>query len=318
MILYAALFVSAAAVCVLQADIDPNGLCVEDANGFATLDADSDSEIPISLAVAKKSETVDAFGTTHSGTVGELDDNTATDSRYVLACPQVEDLKTVQFSVSRPADLTAFGGEWVQLFPKDSWKNTTCEYEPFTFNEYGAKIPLPEFRSTTNGLTNNAPNEDVLHVFMEVKDAGDYEVKYGNPLIVSNYKWVAVEFKKTFLRVGTPWAECSGDVLGAVSYDVGSIMPLLFGGPNLNSIALQEGLPNYLDVIAELSGVTVPVKVVLEIFNADKTTYTDSANELQCYKAGNPCPEAHAVCLAEYCEMTCGRCSSRASKPRAL
>ena len=43
-------------------------------------------------------------------------------------------MKTVQMSVTRPADLTAFGGERVQLFPKDSWENTTNEYEPFTFN----------------------------------------------------------------------------------------------------------------------------------------------------------------------------------------
>merc|ERR1719478_1308831 len=98
-------------------------------------------------------------------------------------------------SVSRPASLTSFGAEWVQLFPKDSWENTTNEYEPFTFNEYGAKVPLPEFRATTTGLTNDAPNEGVLNVFMEVKDEGDYEVKYGNPMIVSDSKWVAVEFK---------------------------------------------------------------------------------------------------------------------------
>ena len=40
----------------------------------------------------------------------------------------------------------------MQLFPKDSWENTTNEYEPFTFNMYGAKIPLPGFRSTPTGI----------------------------------------------------------------------------------------------------------------------------------------------------------------------
>merc|ERR1719305_2076407 len=115
--------------------------------------------------------------------------------------------------------------------------------------------------------------------------------------------WVAVEFKSTLLRVGTPWAECSADVLGTASYDVGSIMPILFGGPNLNSIALKGGNPSYLDVIAELTGVAFPVKVVLEVFNAATTTYTDSTYDGQCYKAGNACPEAHLVCKAEYCEM---------------
>jgi hypothetical protein len=80
-------------------------------------------------------------------------------------------------------------------------------------------------------------------------------------------------------------------------------MPILFGGPNLNSISLKAGNPSYDDVIAELTGVTVPVKVVLEVFNAGKKSYTDSANDGQCYKAGNACPEAHLVCKAEYCEM---------------
>jgi hypothetical protein len=189
----------------------------------------------------------------------------------------------------------------VQLFPKDSWSNTTNEYEPFTFNEYGAKIPV--FRTPSTGLADDAPNEGTLNVYMEVKDEGDYEVKYGNPYLADGTKWVAVEFKSTLLRVGTPWAECSGDVLGASSYAVGSIMPILFGGPNLNSISLLAGNPSYDDVIAELSGVALPVKVVLEVFNAGKKTYTDSTTDGQCYKAGNTCPEAHLVCDASYCEM---------------
>merc|ERR1719473_810421 len=73
-------------------------------------------------------------------------------------------------------------------------------------------------------------------------------------------------------------------------------MPILFGGPNLNSIALPAGNPSYLDVIAELSGVTVPVKIVLEIFSSSVTSYTDSAESYGvCYKAGNACPEGHLV-----------------------
>merc|ERR1719247_4098298 len=138
---------------------------------------------------------------------------------------------------------------------------------------------------------------------MEVKDEGDFEIKYGNPSVHIGGKWVAVEFKSTLLRVGAPWADCTGDNLDAPSYSVGSIMPLFFGGPNLNSIALKAGFSSYDDVIAELSGVTVPVKVVLEIFNAEKTTYTSSGVDGVCYKAGNACPEAHAVCKSEYCEM---------------
>ena len=119
-------------------------------------------------------------------------------------------------------------------------------------------------------------------------------------------KWVAVEFKSTLLRVGAPWADCTGDSLDEPSYSVGSIMPILFGGPNLNSIALKAGFSSYDDAIAELSGVTVPVKVVLEVFNEQKKTYTDSAVDGQCYKAGKTCPEAHVVCKPEYCASSAG------------
>jgi hypothetical protein len=296
-----ALFGVAFAACGLDAAYDPSGACVTDSNGFSTLNADSPG-VPISLAVSTKSAHTDAFKVDHPATAGALTDATATDSRYVLACPQAAGLKTVMMTVTRPSALSAFGAEWVQLFPKDSWENTTNEYEPFTFNEYGAKIPLPEFRPTSE-LSDDAAAAETVNVFMEVKDEGDYEVKYGNPYLVDGEKWVAVEFKSTLLRVGTPWAECTADVLGTESYDVGSIMPILFGGPNLNSIALKDGNPSYLDVISELSGVTVPVKVVLEIFNAGTKSYTDSASDGQCYKAGNACPEAHLVCKAEYCEM---------------
>jgi len=296
-----ALFGVAFAACGLDPAYDPDGACVTDSNGFSTLNADIAS-VPISLAISTKAAHTDAFKVDHPATAGALTDATATDSRYVLACPQTAGLKTVKMTVTRPSALSAFGAEWVQLFPKDSWENTTNEYEPFTFNEYGAKIPLPEFRPTSE-LSDDAAPADTVNVFMEVKDEGDYEVKYGNPYLVDGEKWVAVEFKSTLLRVGTPWAECSADVLGTASYDVGSIMPILFGGPNLNSIALKDGNPSYLDVISELSGVTVPVKVVLEIFNAGTKSYTDSASDGQCYKAGNACPEAHLVCKAEYCEM---------------
>ena len=108
---------------------------------------------------------------------------------------------------------------------------------------------------------------------------------YGNPSLVTGGYWVAVQFRSTILRVGTPWAECAGDALSDASYSVGSIMPILFGGPNLNSIALLAGNPSYLDVISELEGVSVPVKVVLEIFSSSLTSYTDSAESYGvCYK----------------------------------
>jgi hypothetical protein len=295
------LFGSAFAACGLSADIDPAGACVVDSNGFATLDADSDASIPISLVVATKGETTAADKVVHPATVGSL--SPKTDDRYILSCPQASGLKTVMLTITRPAALTEFGGEWVQMFPKDSWSNVTNEYEPYSFNEYGAKIPLAEFRPTSTGLADDAPEEDTLNVFMEVSDEGDYEFKYGNPQLVSGDYWVAVEFKSTLLRVGTPWADCTGYTLASESVTVGAIMPVLFGGPNLNSIALKDGFASYDAAIAELAGASMPVKVVLEIFTTDATTYTSSAADSQCYKAGNACPEAHAVCDPSYCEM---------------
>jgi hypothetical protein len=305
------LFGVAFAECGLSTDLDPSGACALDSNGFPSMDADVDGVF--SLTISTKGANTDTFNVEHPATVGALTDDTATDGRYILACKQVAGLKTVKMTISRPASMTAFGGEWVQLFPKDSWANVTNEYEPFTFNDFGAKIPLPEFRPTPTGteaggsgigLTTEAVIEDTMNVFMEVSEEGDYEVMYGNPSLVTGGYWVAVQFRSTILRVGTPWAECAGDALSDASYSVGSIMPILFGGPNLNSIALLAGNPSYLDVISELSGVTVPVKVVLEIFSASLTSYTDSTESYGvCYKAGNACPEAHLVCKAEYCEM---------------
>jgi hypothetical protein len=159
------LFGTAFASCGLDAAVDPNGACVTDANTFSVLDADSDAAIPISLEIVTKAASTDAFGASHGATAGSLTDNTGTAGRYILACSQTAGEKTVQFNVNRPAALTAFGGEWVQLFPKDSWQNTTNEYEPFTFNEYGSKIPLPEFREA-GALSEVAPTIDVLNVFM--------------------------------------------------------------------------------------------------------------------------------------------------------
>jgi hypothetical protein len=298
------LFGSAFAACTLPAEIDPNGACVEDANGFSTIDADSDASIPISLAVSTKAASSVASDLGDGATVGTL--SAKTDDRYILSCPQTGGLKTVQLTVTRPASYTEFGAEWVQMFPKDSWANTTNEYEPFTFNEYGAKIPLPEFRPTSGGLENDAANAGTLEVFMEVAGEGDYEFKYGNPQLVSDSKWVAVEFKSTLLRVGSPFADCTADTLGTATYSIGSIMPVLFGGPNTATASkslVAGSAEDYDAVIAELSGVSVPVKVVLEIFTATKTSYTDSAVEGVCYKAGNACPESHSVCDASHCEI---------------
>ena len=132
---------------------------------------------------------------------------------------------------------------------------------------------------------------------------------YGNPdLKLADGKWVAVQFRSTLLRVGTPWADCTNNEQGAAAYAVGSIMPILFGGPNLNSIALRAGFPSYLDVISELQGVSVPVKVVLEIFPItaiNKDRYTDSNEDTQCYRVGRKLL-AFAKCVSHILHGTAG------------
>ena len=63
----------------------------------------------------------------HPATRGALSDDTATDGRYVLACPQAAEKKTVKFTVTRPEEMSAFGAEWLQLYPKDSWSNAKMD-----------------------------------------------------------------------------------------------------------------------------------------------------------------------------------------------
>jgi hypothetical protein len=270
--------------------------------GWATLDHDSldDYYSPIWLTIESKSAHNDYLKVEHGATVGDLVDETATNGRYVLACPQAAGQKTLQFTIHRPKDMTAFGGEWVKLFKKDSWVNVTNEYEPFTFNSFGAKVPLLRMPATQHESV--AESTDELIVYMEVKDTGDFEVKYGNPMLHINGRWVANEFKKTTLRVGNPWADCGdGASLGTVQYNgVGTVIPAFYGQPRLN-------LNTYSDLISELTDVAVQVKVVLEIFSKKVKTWTSSTNfastYTKCYKAGNPCPESHIVCAAEYCEL---------------
>ena len=42
----------------------------------------------------------------------------AANGRYVLGAAQAAGKKTIQINVTRPADLTEFGGEWVKMYEK--------------------------------------------------------------------------------------------------------------------------------------------------------------------------------------------------------
>jgi hypothetical protein len=298
-------------------------------NGWGVFDADVyEKDDPkyaanISLEIFTKDMHTDHTGFNHSATTSTLSDKA--NGRYILGCPQTAGEKTVKFVVTRPAEMTDFGGEWLKLFQKDSWINITNEYEPFTFNQYGAKIPLLRASGEVEGGgeddEDSVPSETLegsVTFYMVVADKGDYELMYGNPNLNTTYyddygtsttRWVAVQFKKTLLRVGSPWADCTDDELATEgTYDVGTIIPAYFGHPNLN-------LQKYKDLATDLADTPVPVQVVLEIFDKDTKLYTMSEEDYspktthpkgdysKCYKSGNACPEGHSVCKSKFCEM---------------
>jgi hypothetical protein len=309
--------------CGLPAGIDPDNLCRIDNADYPTLDADAVEDSKIWITMHTKAEHYDEHGEYHGGTVGGMDDLRDVDNRYVLHCPQEQGKKTFKITVHRPKEMTAFGAEWVQLFPKDSWLNLTTEMEPHTFNGYGAKIPL--LRPLVAGeagdyevskTTIEAVQEDEVSFYIEVSNSGDYEIRYGNPNLEHDGKWVAVEFKSTLVRIGTPWVDCGDEYEEDPNeLDIATIIPAFFENPNL-------GLQYYEKAISNLGGTTLPTSVVIQIYvpvraGTFDNTWTESGGEEKlgykthpdmedykvCYEAGNPCPEAHSVCKADYCNM---------------
>merc|ERR1719335_1477124 len=120
----------------------------------------------------------------------------------------------MRMSIKRPVEISSFGGEWISLYPKDSFLNLTTEFEPYTYNEYGAKIPIAALRGVTELEAATAVDEsaaggdggadvrsEYAHFYIEVSNSGDYEIRYGNPNLDYDDKWVALEFKKTLLRI---------------------------------------------------------------------------------------------------------------------
>jgi hypothetical protein len=237
--------------------------------------------------------------TVHGATQGDFTYQPV-NGRYVLPCKQAEGEKTIRITVSRPKELnrldshdhldlpnsdTVFGAEWVKAYEKDSWMNVTNEYEPYTFNDFGSKIPLQEFRATTadedgRTIVIDAKNDEEMNVFMVMDEVGDYEIRYGNPnLKTTTGKWITVEFKKHQLRVGSPWAQCDeagGSIATtAESYSsVGTIIPVYLGNPALN-------LADYQNVEAVVKSAftassAIPTKIILPVFTpandgADRT-----------------------------------------------
>jgi hypothetical protein len=317
MLLAASLLLGAYAQCGLPASIDPDGICNVDDNGYSNIDMSAISDAAISVTISTKGDYTDHAGVFHGATQGTLTDRTGTDGRYILACPQTAGQKTVKITLSRPAaygghiinGTDAFLAEWVQLFPKDSWTKVAEAFEPYTHNVHGSVIPLQEFRATTSEQNaQDAPIYDLFHVYMEVSGEGDFELKFGNPFLTYNAgngdNWIAFEFKRSLLRVGSPWAQCSGSTAGTADYTgVGSIIPAYFGHPYNNR-------ESYELLISELAGVTVPVKVILQMFGPDIEIWTKGAEDadgnptVTCYPAGTLCPTASplpSACKADNC-----------------
>jgi len=290
--------------------------------------------------------------------------------------------KTIKVTITRPADLTEFGGEWVQSFPKDSWQNKTNEYEPYTFNDYGSKIPLSEFRDPDNLLVDDVGRKITLdvqdfpqvNVFMRMDEDGDYEIRYGNPHLSYAYdpkygsdanwlplgvleqhkkkcgtcasctpitdqatceaedectfsaadgkcevaistekrRWVAVEFKKSQLRVGSPWSNCDdvAGVEGTSDYtSIGTIIPVYLGNPSLmiqaykdlkDTLASAYATNNCIggSVADGTSGACVKTNVILAIFTDDADssvqdggwTEGPEADGVAGWSTTSPCP----------------------------
>jgi hypothetical protein len=294
--------------------------------------------------------------------------------------------KTIKVTITRPKDLTEFGGEWVQSFPKDSWQNKTNEYEPYTFNDYGSKIPLAEFREVTvddvgRKITLDAQDKPQVNVFMRMDEDGDYEIRYGNPHLSYAYdatqtswtqdnweplgilqqhiakctpiddeatcnaaiectyssadaecqvaistekrRWVAVEFKKSQLRVGSPWSNCD-DVTGTEGSSdyssVGTIVPVYLGNPSLMIQAYQD-LKDTLASAYEANncgvdganGACVKTKVILAIFTDDADsnvqdggwTEGPEADGVAGWSTTSPCPAGKQCAKKEI--MHCDR-----------
>jgi len=316
--------------CVTHASVPMPG-CAPAESGFANVDMDSLTSQAVSIKFYTKDAHEDSDRVNHPATDGTFDDQTVKNGRYVLSKKQPKDKKTIKITVTRPADLTEFGGEWVKMYPKDSWTNITNEYEPYSFNDFGSKVPLQDFRPTTLNsdgqmIVDDAAKTTTLNVYMEMSDDGDYEIRYGNPqLYTTENKWIALEFKSTQLRVGTPPGATSGNA------DLGTIVPAYLGNPALRIHDYKEMSETLGTAIGAVTAdKKAATKVILPIFTpanegADGlSTWTEGHDDVAeqltashcdkdevctpmkykgCYSSGRACPLDHSVCSVANCEI---------------
>merc|ERR1719316_718761 len=147
----------------------------------------------VTLTIAKAARYQDHVRRWHpssdDGLVGTLTDETLAHGRYVLSCKQgtfvatAQDgkdndgndlegqtlgFKTLKLTVKRPTDWRAdgtstgapqynyMGAEFVNMYKKGDWTPLRCEFEPFTFNDYGSKVPLKDARTGDQARQENA------------------------------------------------------------------------------------------------------------------------------------------------------------------
>merc|ERR1719454_49802 len=132
-------------------------------------------------------------------------------------------------------------------------------------------------------IVDDAAPVDSIHVFMVMDKVGDYEVRYGNPnlnvtggvnkdSLMAEEKWIAVEFKKHQLRVGSPWATCGAEGIAAASYtDVGTLVPVYLGNPSLNLHAYKAVGTTISDAfdVGGSGKSSIPTKIILPMFAPD-------------------------------------------------
>ena len=87
-------------------------------SGFANVDMDSITNQAVSIMYHTKESHEDSDRKNHAATDGTFDDQKTKNGRYVLSKKQPKDQKTIKITVTRPAGLTEFGGEWVKMYQK--------------------------------------------------------------------------------------------------------------------------------------------------------------------------------------------------------
>jgi hypothetical protein len=354
-----------AANCGLPGTIDPAPeTCFVSDAGYANMNVDRDGSDGVSLSIATLADAytniTGGVNNPHPGTLSTAE--LESDGRYLLSCADFSWQRSLIFTVTRPAMLTRFRGEAVFVYAKGKWDVLQSEVESWTANAYGSNVPL---WAKVNGGLPARPGTDCdgsnqltdcsltqvgsvdFHVALPY--TGDYEIKYATPALMNDCpttgcvensdpaqavgKWIALEFKSTLIRVGSPWADCSATDTTEDYSAVSSIVPIYYGHPNLEK-AKYETIAAVIN-----SHTTHEITVVLQIFtptsgnilydadgspsfrtNDEKWTIGGTTTAMSdaepnadppkiakqysmCYRAGTPCPDGNSVCDASYCNI---------------